>query len=575
MKKHQDGSFSLKWGLSAAVALCWVVPVLVVVTVSGILLNLNYEKHIQHEVYSGTAHAMEQVNYRLTNALEASKAASYEGVIQRFYRDYVNTGNQADLYKSMTQYLNKAYSRNENFKSVFVTFLDHPDYDYFCVVEKGMNSYGMLKRYRDGARDLLLNTARSMDTGIAFRYLDGELYMVRNMMDLNFQPYAVLVMQCNKDMLFQSLKGITSLTASQIQIDDTSIPLLEGDGARIQKGDKQLQTEYELEVGSHHLVFRGEAVRKNLWGAMPDLRSAVLTVILLVVPLVCMTVIFFYHHITHPVEQLIEASNRVQMGERGYQITDKPRAREFQKLTRHFNSMSTELRNQFEKIYLEQQALQDAKIKALQSQINPHFLGNTLEIINWEARLAENDKVGAMIEALSTMLDAAIGRDGRSLITLEEELRYVDAYLYIIKQRMGSGLIIDKDVDEELMEKSVPRLILQPLVENAVEHDISHRRESQLCIRIYEKEKHLYLEVEHDGTMTEEDQKKVKGLLSLSPENLNKRGHVGIRNLNQRIRLIYGEKAQMTITESVPGRILAQIILPSLTQNGRMGQVGN
>ena len=69
--------------------------------------------------------------------------------------------------------------------------------------------------------------------------------------------------------------------------------------------------------------------------------------------------------------------------------------------------MSTELKSQFERLYLEQQSLQEARIKALQSQINPHFPGNTLEIINWEARLAENDKVSAMIEALSTMLDAA------------------------------------------------------------------------------------------------------------------------------------------------------------------------
>ena len=74
---------------------------------------------------------------------------------------------------------------------------------------------------------------------------------------------------------------------------------------------------------------------------------------------------------------------------------------------------------------------------ALQSQINPHFLNNTLEIINWEARLSDNRKVSAMIEALSTMLEATLNRKKRHMVALSEELSYVDAYLYIISQRLG------------------------------------------------------------------------------------------------------------------------------------------
>ena len=84
-------------------------------------------------------------------------------------------------------------------------------------------------------------------------------------------------------------------------------------------------------------------------------------------------------------------------------------------------------------------AAQRAQIKALQSQINPHFLNNTLEIINWEARIEGNDRVSAMIEALSTMLNAALDRDGRTQIPLKEELGYVEAYLYIIRERLGEG----------------------------------------------------------------------------------------------------------------------------------------
>ena len=97
-------------------------------------------------------------------------------------------------------------------------------------------------------------------------------------------------------------------------------------------------------------------------------------------------------------------------------------SKEFAYLGNSFNAMSDKLKNQFERIYKEELALRDAKIMALQSQINPHFLNNTLEIINWEARLADDVKVCQMLEALSTMLNAAMDRKHRPLIHLSEEM---------------------------------------------------------------------------------------------------------------------------------------------------------
>ena len=81
-----------------------------------------------------------------------------------------------------------------------------------------------------------------------------------------------------------------------------------------------------------------------------------------------------------------------------------------------------------------------------------------------------------MIESLSTMLKAALDRNGRTKIPLSEELGYVDAYLYIIRERLGEGFRVHKDIDESILALPVPRLVLQPLVENAVEHDITANR---------------------------------------------------------------------------------------------------
>ena len=233
---------------------------------------------------------------------------------------------------------------------------------------------------------------------------------------------------------------------------------------------------------------------------------------------------------------------------------------EFEKLYTHFNGMSLELQNQFERARLEQQATQRAQVKALQSQINPHFLNNTLEIINWEARMADNEQVSAMIEALSTMLDAALDRDGRTQIPLREEMGYVDAYLYIIRERLGDGFHVYKEIDQVILDQTVPRLILQPIVENAVEHDITARHGGNLWVRAFRRGERMVLEVEHDGVMDEEDRERIRALLSDGGE-LESR--VGLRNVHQRLKLIYGDDASLEVGETGNGAILARIDFPA------------
>ena len=183
-----------------------------------------------------------------------------------------------------------------------------------------------------------------------------------------------------------------------------------------------------------------------------------------------------------------------------------------------------------------------------------------------------------MIEALSTMLDAAIGRDGRAQIPLAEELQYVDAYLYITKERLGDRLTLRREIDEAMLPVRIPRLMLQPIVENAVEHDLS-RRGGELCLRaVPQKDGRLLFEIEHDGEMTPDGWARIQDALQ-SPAGPAgpQRGSVGVRNVAQRLRLLYGEQCSFTITAPQPGKILARIVLPqaadaATTDNERQQQ---
>ena len=258
----------------------------------------------------------------------------------------------------------------------------------------------------------------------------------------------------------------------------------------------------------------------------------------------------------------MEANNRLQDGERGYTISENAESQEFARLYEHFNTMSEELKNQFERSWLEQRALQEAQVKALQLQINPHFLNNTLEIINWEARLAGDNRVSAMIEALSVMMEGALGRDGRSRISLREELSYTDAYLYIIRERLGDRLEVEKEIDETMLNVTVPRLILQPLAENAVEHDITPRHGGRLVMRAFREGEYAVLEVEHDGVLSEEDRTAVEAMLTSKESDTQLSGQVGLRNVRQRLDLLYGEEGKLSLTEPRSGTILARVSFP-------------
>lgn len=141
-------------------------------------------------------------------------------------------------------------------------------------------------------------------------------------------------------------------------------------------------------------------------------------------------------------DKFMLAAKKIEEGNFGTHLdADDLASAEFGYLSDSFNNMSDKLQYQFERIYKEELALRDARIMALQSQINPHFFSNTLEIINWEARLSGNIKVCKMIEALSTMLSAAMDRNARPLVHLSEEAMYVDSYLYIIRERLSPSAL--------------------------------------------------------------------------------------------------------------------------------------
>ena len=558
--KKQPGSLREK--LLRIILLCWVLPIAIILTVAGVLLRSNYERNLRSQLETDAGYVLRQEELLLNAVFESSKAVSYDGAVRSAYRDYLQNGDRAALYRGVSEYLSQTFARDERFQAVFVSFWeDLKIYPY--VMSSGIRGYSIPRNYHRSVEPLLLEEMAEADTAIRILVYDNELYVARNLLDSSFRPYATVVMLCDKSGLLDSFDSIRGAGGVMLLLDDL---LLDESGTLRQTEDPETPDGdvlcYDGDLEGHRLQLQVRTVSFDILADIPELRIAVAAVLLLVLPLLLVMILLFRRQVTRPVETLLDATDRLQGGERGYRIEDEAKNKEFERIYRHFNAMSTELQNQFERSYREQQALQEARVKALQSQINPHFLNNTLEVINWEARLAGDDRVSTMIEALSVMLNAALGRDGRSRIPLKEELSYVDAYLYIISQRLGERLVISREIDEALLELPVPRLILQPLVENAVEHDLAQRHGGALSVRVYRSGDEIVLESEHDGSLSSEDLESIREMLASSVVDTEISGQVGLRNVRQRLELLYGQAGRLNIEQSAPERILAQVRFP-------------
>ena len=533
--------------------ICWLIPIAAVAVIFGTMLTRSYEESQKEMTESTVRNAFRQLDIRMSDAIADSKNVSYDGIVRSSYRSYQLDGDTAALYSRVNEYLNQRFSRNESYKAVFISFRNGVDISSY-VISPSLSEYAVVRSYRNDAEQTIMKSMADADTGIRFFVINDELYMARNLLDGKFIPYAAVVMQCDQSILFSSFEEFPGGVITGIEIDGEKLTI----GEQPEPESDYNISEYSEDIGGHNVMITSAFPRFRIWRDVPSLKFGVLAAVALGIPMLLIAVLVFYRQVTRPTQILLDATEHVTAGERGYLIREKPGNDEFRQLTERFNDMSAELKHQFEQLYQEQQSLQQAKIRALQSQINPHFLNNTLEVINWEARMADDEKVSTMIEALSTMLDAALDREGTGMIPLRQEISYVDAYLYIIRERLGERFSAEKKIDPEMEEVIIPRLILQPIVENAVEHDITPNGGGSIRILAYRQDGLIVMETVHSGSFSEEDRAKVR--LILESDSVSG-PQVGLQNVVQRLKLIYGRSGTLTIAEE-EGMIRTKISFP-------------
>ena len=353
-------------------------------------------------------------------------------------------------------------------------------------------------------------------------------------------------------------------------------------GDRYQEASRLLKGLTSKEAGVYKTAFDAQGngrrqgytivvsdVEENGWKIVSCVRTARLTASYNQVTLASILVIsllfllfylfsrYFLGQIITPLHMVVEGMKEMEEGNLTVHVEPAGQS-EIRTMIHSFNRMVRELKASIEENEQVQQKKHQAEVRALQSQINPHFLVNTLNSIRFMAQVSKFDGIRKMAEALIKILSCSF-RGSISFYTVREELDVLDSYLYLMKIRYSDGFEVVYDIDETCLDCKVPRLILQPIVENSIVHGLAEKEDDigHLTVRLKASGDSLIFTVEDDGRgMTEEE---IRQLLTPRERAEGDNTSIGVENVLSRLKLNFGSRYGIRM-ESQPGQYTKTIL---------------
>lgn len=305
------------------------------------------------------------------------------------------------------------------------------------------------------------------------------------------------------------------------------------------QGESWLVARHPLQEAPYTLVSMISLNR--LWSASNAIPQAAVILMLASFAVCALFALLFSTFVLRPLERMRRSMMRIENEDFDVRVEVKGHD-ELAMLGHSINKMSAKLGEQIREVYLIGLRQREAELKSLQARVNPHFLYNALDTIYWMARMEKAYETGKLVEALSRLFRLSLGTGG-VMTRLEEELEHLRNYLVIQERRYQDAVRFHLDIGEALENCRVVRLVIQPLVENALQHGIDRKDGcGNVWISVCHKEGQLLYEIRDDGAGM--DMAEVPGLLSHEDES--GRGF-GLRNVNERIRLSFGEAYGLTI----------------------------
>jgi two-component system, sensor histidine kinase YesM len=421
----------------------------------------------------------------------------------------------------------------------------------------------------------------------------NRIYITKIVYDMNSRKeIGVFIFRINPDSIFKGLKNISETAQQNMYIYDNAghqlfnytyfEPKLKDFSSKLKilkssNEFQKLKTDNDTLYANCTLITPENfklimCVSSNsILKEVNKLSAFLFFLFLLTIPIIVILVNYFQKDIIKPLNLLVSKMEKIENGEIGTTI-DAVRADEIGYAYKTFNTMSQEIKVLIDSVYREQIALKDEENKALQAQINPHFLYNTLEAINWKARIHKVPDISEMVTALSYIMEANMNRNNEKLISIEKEIEYINNYKFIIEKRFNDKLRFKINAPEETLGCQIPKLIILPIIENAVYHGLEMKKgDGLIMLDIDIQDKVLCIKVEDNGLgMDEEILLKIKNDLDIDINDTVDRykrpyTSIGLINVHKRMKLLYGNEYGLEISSLTGNGTFVLIKLPVIT----------
>ncbi len=304
----------------------------------------------------------------------------------------------------------------------------------------------------------------------------------------------------------------------------------------------------------------GVNYKSEMMEQMNETRQMYVVLAMFLLVLATVIAVIFSNALTKPIKELRKSMKEVESGNFDIQLEDSDSMNEIGRLQNSFRIMIYKIRQLIENNKAEQEAKRKSELRALQAQINPHFLYNTLDSIIWMAEGSKTEEVIQMTSALSKLLRKSISNEDE-LVTIDREIDYVKEYLTIQKMRYQDKLEYEIDVDMEVLRVPIAKLVLQPLVENAIYHGIKYKEGKGLIqIKGFILGPDVVIQIKDNGNGMSEE--KIQSIFAQTGPADSKR--VGVQNVHSRLQLYYGKDYGIRYESKVGEGTTASIIIPYL-----------
>ena len=334
---------------------------------------------------------------------------------------------------------------------------------------------------------------------------------------------------------------------------------------QIQKGDQEFENIQEknkvffsvyqdkYNLGAYTLIPR-DLLNRN----QKILNENLILITLIMLAVVSISFYFVSRLLSRPLEEMTKTVKRIQGGETQLRM-ENLRNDEVGELGKSFNNMLDQIEKLIADEYENKMSLNYARYQALQAQINPHFLYNTLDSIIWMAEGKKNEEVVLMTASLARLLRQSISIENE-LVTIGQEVEYVRSYLTIQKMRYKDKLEFEINVDPRITHAQIIRLVLQPIVENAIYHGLKYKEsKGMLKVHGYELGERIIIDITDDGVGMDEET--LKHIYDKHKVNYHSNG-VGVYNVQQRLVLYYGKEYGIIYHSEKGKGTTATVVIP-------------